>query len=313
MASQRTLRSATRPRGTPIPNLTHKTTQCKSPRFPTGLNSSEGLSAECASHEDKPVGGSTITPPRKRVKVDSHASKLKDRASSPVSLDRPAGPHSTNAPLKTPRGSRLITYTQEVIDSSPSKTGIPRPTTSTSHLLDHACAHLIQADPRLEPLIAKHHCQLFSADGLAEVIDPFQSLCSSIMAQQVSGAAATSIKNKFIGLFRDDVEGAGSTINPPFPSPAKVAPCTVPFLRQAGLSARKAEYIKGLAEKFENGELTTAMLINASDEEILEKLTAVRGLGLWSVQMFACFALKRTDIFSTGTQGFILTNAVEPS
>ncbi|KAL8766455.1 MAG: hypothetical protein Q9209_006749 [Squamulea sp. 1 TL-2023] len=245
----------------------------------------------------------SATPPRKKVKVESQPSESRDEASGPIALDRPAGPHSTNAPLKTPRGSHLVTYTQEVVDSSPSKTGISRPTTSTSHLLDQACAHLIKADPRLEPLIAKHPCQLFSAEGLAEVIEPFQSLCSSIMAQQVSGAAATSIKKRFVRLFQDGTEGAGLVNNPPFPSPKSVASHDVPFLRQAGLSARKAEYIKGLAEKFENGELTATMLINASDEEILQKLTAVRGLGLWSVQMFACFALKRTDIFSTGDLG----------
>ena len=49
--------------------------------------------------------------------------------------------------------------------------------------------------------------------------------------------------------------------------------------------------------------LSAATLINASDEEVLEKLTAVRGLGKWSVEMFACFGLKRMDIFSTGDLG----------
>ena len=88
-----------------------------------------------------------------------------------------------------------------------------------------------------------------------------------------------------------------------FPTPAKVAACDVPFLRQAGLSERKAEYIKGLAQKFASGELSAAMLINASDEKVLEKLTAVRGLGKWSVEMFACFGLKRMDILSTGDLG----------
>jgi len=88
-----------------------------------------------------------------------------------------------------------------------------------------------------------------------------------------------------------------------FPTPTEVAQCKVPFLRQAGLSERKAEYIKGLAEKFASGELSAAMLMKASDEEVLEKLTAVRGLGKWSVEMFACFGLKRMDIFSTGDLG----------
>ncbi|KAL9582213.1 MAG: hypothetical protein Q9212_003424 [Teloschistes hypoglaucus] len=120
------------------------------------------------------------------------------------------------------------------------------------------------------------------------------------MAQQVSGAAAKSIKNKFIGLFQEVSLESLSTGQSFFPSPPNISSCEVSFLRKAGLSARKAEYIKALAEKFANGELTAIMLVGASDEEILQKLTAVRGLGLWSVQMFACFALKRMDIFSTG-------------
>ncbi|KAL8778603.1 MAG: hypothetical protein Q9213_007347 [Squamulea squamosa] len=297
MASERTLRNAARSGGAPASRLSYNISQ-----YPTLRSRTRPHPPKAASGGDETMNILT-TPPKKKVKVKSQPSESRDKASSPIALDRPAGPHSTNAPLKTPRGSHLVTYTQEVVDSSPSKTGIPRPTTLTSNLLDRACAHLIQADPRLEPLIAKHPCQLFSVEGLAEVIDPFQSLCSSIMAQQVSGAAASSIKKKFIGLFQDGTEGAGSMNNPPFPSPKSVASRDVPFLRQAGLSARKAEYIKGLAEKFENRELTAAMLISASDDEILQKLTAVRGLGLWSVQMFACFALKRTDIFSTGDLG----------
>jgi len=77
----------------------------------------------------------------------------------------------------------------------------------------------------------------------------------------------------------------------------------IPTLRTAGLSQRKAEYIQGLAEKFASGELSAQMLVEATDEEVLEKLIAVRGLGRWSVEMFACFALKRLDIFSTGDLG----------
>ncbi|KAL8972982.1 MAG: hypothetical protein Q9183_000234 [Haloplaca sp. 2 TL-2023] len=243
------------------------------------------------------------TPPAKRARLSPRSVKSKSTDKEPIPLVRPAGPHSTNAPLKTPRGSRLVAYTAETHDSSPSKTGVPRPTISTSQILDEACAHLIRADPRLQPLIEKNHCRLFSPEGLAEEVDPFQSLCSGIMAQQVSGAAANSIKNKFVALFPADEEDLQPTAKSLFPSPSQVAPCDVAFLRTAGLSARKAEYIKGLAEKFVNGELSAAMLVRASDEEILEKLTAVRGLGLWSVQMFACFALRRTDIFSTGDLG----------
>lgn len=82
-----------------------------------------------------------------------------------------------------------------------------------------------------------------------------------------------------------------------------MAACDLARLRTAGLSGRKAEYIKGLAERFVSGELSAEMLVRASDEEVLERLTAVRGLGKWSVEMFACFGLKRMDVFSTGDLG----------
>lgn len=88
-----------------------------------------------------------------------------------------------------------------------------------------------------------------------------------------------------------------------FPTPDIVARCDIPTLRTAGLSQRKAEYIQGLAEKFASGELSARVLATASDEELVELLTAVRGLGRWSVEMFACFALKRIDVFSTGDLG----------
>lgn len=82
-----------------------------------------------------------------------------------------------------------------------------------------------------------------------------------------------------------------------------MAGCEVLFLRQAGLSGRKAEYIKGLAERFVGGELSARMLVEAPYEEVLEQLLAVRGLGRWSVEMFACFGLKRMDVFSVGDLG----------
>lgn len=91
--------------------------------------------------------------------------------------------------------------------------------------------------------------------------------------------------------------------HPSFPSPSQVLTKDLPTLRTAGLSQRKAEYISGLAEKFVSGELSASMLISASDEELIEKLVAVRGLGRWSVEMFACFGLKRMDVFSTGDLG----------
>jgi len=245
------------------------------------------------------------------INPESSSNGATSLRSTPPPLDRPVDPHRTNATLLTPRGSSVVAYPPGPLDISPSKTGPPRPTATTGTLLEQAVAHLIKTDPRLKPLIEKYPCPLFSPEGLAEKVDPFQSLASSIIGQQVSGAAAKSIKKKFVALFNADEEDElfnadeeDETLRTTrFPTPAEVARCDIATLRTAGLSQRKAEYLQGLAEKFVSGELSTEMLLKASDEEVLEKLTAVRGLGKWSVEMFACFGLKRIDVFSTGDLG----------
>ena len=239
----------------------------------------------------------TSTPNGKAVDEtvnDPHLYATPRATHNPI-LDRPASPRRTNATLKTPGGSRHVAYNST---ESPSTSGLPAPSSSTTTLLQDAIAHLISVDPRLEPFIQKNHCKIFAPEGLAEEVDPFQALTSGICAQQVSGAAAKSIRSKFVALFNDE-----STSPHIFPTPAQVVQCDLAKLRSAGLSGRKAEYIMGLAEKFVSGELSTEMLVRASDEEVLEKLIAVRGLGRWSVEMFACFGLKRMDVFSTGDLG----------
>lgn len=189
----------------------------------------------------------------------------------------------------TPGGTGVYSTFED--NASPSKIGPP---TTNKTLLDMANAHLISMDPALAPVIEKHYCKVFSPEGLEEKIDPFRSLASGIMAQQVSGAAAKSIKNKFVALFEDFECPNG------FPSPAAVVKKDIATLRTAGLSQRKAEYIQGLAEKFESGDLTVQGLLEGGDEDVMRDLVAVRGLGKWSVEMFMCFGLKRTDVFSTG-------------
>ena len=273
-----------------------------SPKKPTAKRSMEPPSTPTAKRTKKIAVPSTPTPAAVTSMSGLYSTGDIDDPipSKKLKEDRPAEPHVTNAPLKTPKGSRVVAYTKKTAEESPSKTGLPRPTTTTGHLLEEACAHLLKIDPNLKAVIEKHHCKIFAPEGLAEEIDPFRSLVSGIMAQQVSGAAASSIKRKFIGLFNDH---ESNEENWQFPTPAQVAPVEITFLRTAGLSERKAEYVKGLAEKFNSGELSAKMLVEASYEDVLEKLTAVRGLGKWSVEMFACFGLKRMDVFSTGDLG----------
>lgn len=227
-----------------------------------------------------------------------------DDAIPSITDPRPAEPHITNAPVESPKDGEIKTAYSNFEWNNLATASQPTPTGTTSTILEQAIAHILKTDTtgRLAPVIEKHHCHAFSPDGLSEPIDPFRSLASGIMAQQVSGAAASSIKNKFIALFPADP--SQSHPGPPhFPAPALVAPMPIPTLRTAGLSQRKAEYIQGMAEKFVSGELSAEMLLKASDEEVMEKLVAVRGLGRWSVEMFACFGLKRMDVFSTGDLG----------
>lgn len=258
-------------------------------------------------------------PPAKRAKRASQkssdaiiatevAESIETHPTSP-SHTRLAHPHMTNAPLRSPDGSGLITSSKDVVtdvskNQSQKHQIPPRPFSTTEDLLKQACDHLINLDARLKPLIEKYPCPLFSVQGLAEEIDPFESLCSGIMSQQISGAAAASVKKKFIGLFPPESTPDEKPHQPGrFPLPAHVAASDISYLRGAGLSQRKAEYIKGLAEQFAWGSLSNEILAKASDDEVLEKLIAVRGLGRWSVEMFSCFALKRMDVFSTGDLG----------
>ena len=234
---------------------------------------------ESNTNDGPPAIDSPSTPPAKRAKR-AESSRTNDDPEAQLS-DRPAEPHRTNATLKTPGGSRLIPFSKGVVDSSPIKGGLLVPTTTTRQLLDQACEHLISVDARMKPLIERYHCKLFSPEGLAEVIDPFESLCSGIMSQQVSGAAAKSIKKKFIGLFQqkpDDTKAFTLSPGEAFPKPGQIVTCSIPFLQTAGLSKRKAEYIKGLAEKFQCGDLSAHMLMKASDEEVLEKLVSLSSL-----------------------------------
>jgi len=261
------------------------------------------------------VPAAPVTPLRKRRAPSSKAPELTPTPSlvnfirapySPDDIDdstrppvnRPVEPHVSNATLVTPGGTQSVAYQDDDISATPSRTGLPMLVATTGTVLEKACEHLIETDSRMKPLINAHRCSIFSPEGLAEEIDPFRSLSSGIMGQQVSSAAAKSIKNKFVALFNESNDAT-----PKFPTPAQVVAEDIARLRTAGLSQRKAEYIKGLAEKFVSGELTTRMLMTATDEEVMEKLIAVRGLGKWSVEMFACFALKRLDILSTGDLG----------
>lgn len=108
-----------------------------------------------------------------------------DDATPPPS-PRPVEPHLTNAPLATPGGSHVVAYPTSASQMTASQQErLPAPTGTTATLLQEACAHLCNVDPRLTKLVEKHRCRIFAPEGLAEEVDPFRSLASGIMAQQV--------------------------------------------------------------------------------------------------------------------------------
>jgi DNA-3-methyladenine glycosylase II len=149
---------------------------------------------------------------------------------------------------------------------------------------DEASAALAAADPALARIIAEVGCV-----DLRFRFTLFESVIHSIVGQQLSGVAAQRIWERVI-------EQVGS-------SPEAVAGASVDELRAVGLSGRKAEYVQGVAQAVISGELDLAALEAFSDDEVVERLMALRGVGPWTAHMFLIFALGRPDVLADGDGG----------
>jgi DNA-3-methyladenine glycosylase II len=116
---------------------------------------------------------------------------------------------------------------------------------------------------------------------------PFESLLRAIVFQQLAGAAAKTIYGR--------VQALGA--NGKCPTPEEILRASKPKLRRAGLSRQKIAAVKDLAKKTLDGTVPTLAIIRRmSEEEIIERLTQVRGIGEWSVHMFLMFQLGRPDV-----------------
>jgi len=122
--------------------------------------------------------------------------------------------------------------------------------------------------------------------------DAYGALLRAIVGQQLSTKAARTIYLRVLDLF------GGST-----PSPEQLLAVREQDLRAAGLSGRKTEYIRDLAAHVLSGELELDRLDQLSDEEVIEEIVAVRGLGRWTAEMFLLFHLERPDVLSGGDLG----------
>ncbi len=153
-----------------------------------------------------------------------------------------------------------------------------------------AAAHeLATRDPDLASLI-----EVVGPPRLREPHDThFEMLVRSIVFQQLAGAAASTIHRRLVALLEDEV------------SPARILAQDPAGLRAAGLSGNKAASITDLSAKVLDGTvvLDPRGIGRESDDEVVARLTTVRGIGRWTAEMFLLFQLRRLDIWPTGDLG----------
>jgi DNA-3-methyladenine glycosylase II len=122
-------------------------------------------------------------------------------------------------------------------------------------------------------------------------VDHFQALAESILYQQLAGAAAAAIHRRFVALFDGSL------------TPQAVLATPIERLRSAGLSGSKAISIQDLASKVADGTVPLLGIERLSDDEIVERLSLVRGIGRWTAEMFLIFQLRRLDVWPVDDYG----------
>jgi DNA-3-methyladenine glycosylase II len=152
--------------------------------------------------------------------------------------------------------------------------------------MKEAIQHLKRRDPVLSGIIDR------IGDYGIEFRDPgFETLVKSIVYQQLSGRVASVI-------FGRVVKAAGGKLTPE--SILKLRPGR---MRALGLSGQKTAYIRDLARHTRDGKVDFAELLDLPDEAVIERLTEVKGIGVWTAHMFLIFALRRTDVLPWGDLG----------
>jgi DNA-3-methyladenine glycosylase II len=156
-----------------------------------------------------------------------------------------------------------------------------------------AVAHLKASDPVLAQLIDAVSPLPDSREGRPHPSDHYGALLRSIVGQQLSVLAARAIYGRLIARFDDRP-----------PTPQEILEDDPEELRAAaGLSHAKVGYLRSLAENVVSGELELDRLDALPDEEVISELVAVKGIGLWSTQMFLMFQLERPDVLPVGDLG----------
>jgi len=150
----------------------------------------------------------------------------------------------------------------------------------------NAVLHLKKSDPVLRAIIERvGPCRM-------EFGDPtFHSLAEAIVYQQLNGKAAATIFKRFTALTGDPV------------APEGILKLSAEQLRAVGLSKQKSSYLFDMAERAQRGELDFSKLAGMTDDEVIEHLTQVKGVGVWTAHMFLMFTLQRANVLPTGDFG----------
>jgi 3-methyladenine DNA glycosylase/8-oxoguanine DNA glycosylase len=155
-----------------------------------------------------------------------------------------------------------------------------------SNSVRKALDHLKKSDPVLRAIIARiGPCRM--QFGPPE----FHNLAEAIVYQQLNGKAAETIFNRFAAL-------AGEPL-----TPEGILKLSDEQMRGAGLSKQKSAYLKDLATKTAAGLVDFSRLSKLSDEQVIEHLTQVKGIGVWTAQMFLMFTLRRQNVLPAGDFG----------
>lgn len=157
----------------------------------------------------------------------------------------------------------------------------------TPYFWEEACKHLVKKDRVMKRLIPQFGDACLQTRG-----DAFVTLARSIVGQQISVKAAQTVWDRFALL-------------PKKITPANVLKLKVDDMRASGLSARKVEYLVDLALHFDNGALHIKSWETMGDEEIIDELVSIRGIGRWTAEMFLIFHLMRPNVLPLDDVGLI--------
>lgn len=147
---------------------------------------------------------------------------------------------------------------------------------------------VLSKDPILAPIIKE-----IKLNGKQkEDIDIYADLIRSIIGQQLSVKAAATIHERFLTLFENG-----------YPEKETLLKTDIETLRRKGLSRQKANYIKNIAAFFSEKETQGVTWSELSNEEIIKKLSSIKGVGVWTVEMILMFSLNRQDVFPKGDLG----------